>query len=867
MMTSGKGKGPVTVEEWINDRSDWLRRSASEFLVNRKAPTDDEISALADHCHREVQGQLKAPWPSLPNGAIEAVPAGGELRLKGISDVRGVNALRSDTILDLDQGNVTVIYGTNGSGKTGYSRLIKELCGARAKDDKIYPNVYNNENVSPEASVVISIDGQARPAIAWKAADGPVKGLVSTAQVFDTAAATLFTDKSNPATHEPRAMRFVSGLIAISDRVATELRRRIEQLTSKLPGLPPEHLNTPAALFFQRMAVQAKVDEILEACVLPESIDQEIAELETALAVDDPAGQITALAANLQRNADLRAVCEGLNINLRDEAIRVLVALRKNAETKRAAATAFAQKFFEGIPLVGVGETIWRELWTHAKTYSEKVAYIGHAHPMLGDQARCVLCQQLLSDEAKVRIGSFTAYLEGALETDATAAEQALCDAITGFVAVPDSTFWTLIEASTEMTAEALEAIKSAVATRFAAAVETEDRADLPALDFAPLLDALGTVDQRLQREHDVLVAVASAQGRDEKKNRLATLKAHLWLVSIQQEMLNECDRQAIVKSLDDAAGLAVTNSLTKKNGEIANDHVVAGYQDRFNAELSRLGGAGLPVKLKAKPEGKGRFSFSLELNETKMKAPPRSVLSEGEQRAIALASFLADVTGSSRATPIIFDDPISSLDQDFEEKVAARLVDLGRTRQVIVFTHRLSMIALLENAATKLGEFGQPTKVAVQVIARTSEGVGVPSKIDIFSQKPRAGLNGLIQNIGGLAKVPEDLEPYTRAGLCSTFRLILEKIVEFHLCADVVARYRREVQTKNKLAKLAIVTPVDCELIDEMMSKYSSFVHSQAQEMPVKIPGAQVLMEDVTRVKTWLDGFEQRIKDGFPNN
>ena len=100
---------------------------------------------------------------------------------------------------------------------------------------------------------------------------------------------------------------------------------------------------------------------------------------------------------------------------------------------------------------------------------------------------------------------------------------------------------------------------------------------------------------------------------------------------------------------------------------------------------------------------------------------------------------------------------------------------------------------------------------------------------------------------------------------MCSTFRLFLEKIVEYHLCADVISRYRREVHTKNKIAKLAQVTTEDCQLIDEMMSKYSGFVHSQAQEAPAKVPAAAVLKEDVTRVKTWLDGFDQRIKEAFP--
>lgn len=88
---------------------------------------------------------------------------------------------------------------------------------------------------------------------------------------------------------------------------------------------------------------------------------------------------------------------------------------------------------------------------------------------------------------------------------------------------------------------------------------------------------------------------------------------------------------------------------------------------------------------------------------------------------------------------------------------------------------------------------------------------------------------------------------------------------MEQHLCADVIARFRRKVQTKNKIAKLALVTPEDCQLIDQMMSKYSGFVHPQAQEAPAKVPAAEVLENDVTQVKTWLEGFELHIKEAFP--
>ena len=861
MAVAEGGKTANTIEAWLNERSDWLRRAASEYLENRRAPNDAEIAALADHCLLEAQAMLGEASKTIDDGAIEAVPAGGEIRLKSVGHVLGVNALISNAVLNVDTANLTVIYGTNGSGKTGYARLIKELCGAHAKDDRLYSNVFTGDNTPPQATVVLAIDGELAPAIEWKMAGGPIRTLVSTVQVFDSTAATLFTDKSNPATHAPRAMRFVSGLINISDRVAAELRERKGSFVSKLPLVPEEHANTPAAAFFEK-ASQWDPEQIGKECTLPENTDTDISELANALEVEDPATKIAELSSSLLRNADIRQTCDGLVAGLGDAAIAAVVAIRKDAITKRSAATAFSKELFQGVPLAGVGEPVWRELWTHAKQYSEEVAYPQEDFPVLGDEALCVLCQQQLSDDAKGRMKSFSQYLEGALESAAINAEKLLIDEVAAFVLPPETAFWQLLESATGLTSQALLTNQHALASRFAAAGKAEDSAGLEIIDFSAVISALHKENERIERARAALIAVAGAQGRQQKKTQLAALNARKWLASVKPSLLEECDRQATLKLLDDAAAIAVTNSLTKKVNDIANDYLVAGYLERFNLELATIGGGEVRVELKAKAEGKGRFSFSLDLQGAKTSAAPRLVLSEGEQRAVALASFLADVTGAARSAPIIFDDPISSLDQDLEERVATRLVALSQTRQVIVFTHRLSMMTLLQDAAKKLVEFGQPVSVAVQVVARTAAGSGTPSEIDIFSQKPKAGLNNLIQAIDGLGKVPAEVEPYARAGLCSTFRLFLEKIVEYHLCADVISRYRRDVQTKNKIAKLALVTPDDCQLIDKMMSKYSGFVHSQAQEAPATAPNPQVLKDDVSSIKTWLEGFEQRAKE-----
>ncbi len=53
-----------------------------------------------------------------------------ELVLKGLSDLENVNNLKSGENLEFNPTNLTLIYGDNGSGKSGYVRVLKHACGA-----------------------------------------------------------------------------------------------------------------------------------------------------------------------------------------------------------------------------------------------------------------------------------------------------------------------------------------------------------------------------------------------------------------------------------------------------------------------------------------------------------------------------------------------------------------------------------------------------------------------------------------------------------------------------------------------------------------------------------------------------------------
>ena len=166
--------------------------------------------------------------------------------------------------------------------------------------------------------------------------------------------------------------------------------------------------------------------------------------------------------------------------------------------------------------------------------------------------------------------------------------------------------------------------------------------------------------------------------------------------------------------------------------------------------------------------------------------------------------------------SPFIFDDPISSLDQFWEECVIDRLTALSESRQVIVLKHRLSLLGLIA---------GKASASHVINIRREPWGTGQPGDAPIYGKSPEGALNKLRnERLPRARKVlqEEGAEAYypLAKAICSDYRILVERIVEFVLLSDIVQRHRPNVKTLGNIHNLAKIGAEDCDLIDQLMTK-----------------------------------------------
>ena len=352
---------------------------------------------------------------------------------------------------------------------------------------------------------------------------------------------------------------------------------------------------------------------------------------------------------------------------------------------------------------------------------------------------------------------------------------------------------------------------------------------------------------------------------REEARQDKLNLEARRW--SAQQDIAIHCEiaRLKDVKEYEKWERLANSRNISLKAAEITEQVITQAYVDRFNRELKTLGASQIKVELIKSRTKKGEALHRLRLRGVTMgqRDIPESVLSEGERRIVSLAAFLADVAEKPHASPFIFDDPISSLDQDFEWQVAKRLAKLAQSRQVLVFTHRLSLYGATEDAAKKVGDVWKKRHLQQCCIESFSGVAGHPADDAVWNVNTRKGNNILLDRLVEARKAGEtggaNAYRIQAQGICTDFRILLERTVEDDLLNQVVRRHRRSVTTDNRLNPLANITPEDCRFIDNLMTKYSSYEHSQSQEVPTFLPDEQELRTDLESLKAWREDFKNR--------
>lgn len=850
---------------WSQILPAWQSDAVARLLANPTltAEDQDDLFALLKVAHGVPDPKDRKAKPLAADQIPAPVKVTTHVELLAMKNMRHVNAIAENQRLPFGAAGMTVIYGDNGSGKSGYSRVLKRACRARDQMEAIHPNANlpTGKAGTAEAAFEIAVDGVAQD-VQWT--DGNVApAALSSFAIFDSRCARAYLDSEDDFSYVPYGLDVFEGLAKVCQQLKASIETEHAQSAVDLTAFVPLQGDTLVGRLISALSAkttQAQIDAL--ATLSPEELAQHAA-LDKSLKENNPKEKAVQLRLRARRVAAIatNAINKGALVD--HTVVTKLHSLADSYRTAQAAAALAAKQFKEGENLLpGTGGEAWRELFDAARKFAVE-SHPDKAFPNLGTGAPCPLCQQPLAEGAS-RLLRFEAFIQEEAEKTAQARRTALYAEYKPFIAsvltlnLDDVTHGEIEDLDPQLAndAKAFEPALTARQEAIKAAVISHqwDGTDQALANPAARLQALAN---KLNTEAETLEKLTDEKARAALQKEFIELDARVRLSQIKDAVVTAVIRLGHQAKLRQCLAAVKTNAISLKASELAEKVVSKELAEALNREFKVLGVGTLRVSLQSRSDkGKALHKLKLELPQSRS---PGDILSEGEQRAVAIGSFLAEVGLSGGKGGIVFDDPVSSLDHRRRERLAKRLVLEAAQRQVIVFTHDIYFLCLLAEEAKLAG-----VPIATQSVTRRAEGFGVADPDLPFEGKTATKRIGALraqhQSIAKLHKDGEEQE-YRKQTVDAYFRLRMtwERAVEEVLLREVILRFRKGVETQ-RLAGV-VVEDDDYAQVHAGMTKCSNYAHDNALQAGVSVPEPDELLADIMALDTWRDGIEKRSK------
>lgn len=683
--------------EWANSSDEWVRLLVAEVIASGR-PVGESTIQRAYQLFRQEKALDKRTLPAVAKLSTEARQdeAAPPLSIVRLSEVRGVNALVPGAVIEPHAG-LTLLYGENGTGKTGYSRIFKALAASRTAVE-----ILGNIEAETEEAQTATIEykaGDQEMSLAWvgERAVAPFTRM----SIFDSPSVTTHVDEDLDYVYVPAALALFKHVIAAIQTVSSCIDDAISDLGSgnaTLLGRFPK--NSSVYPLIETLGASTDLDDLKQKASTDLKIDEKLDTLTQAVAAlraNTLGTQITARKRELrvlEQASQASTTLLGIDASTYNETLARRAQLANDYET-------FRRELFAAADLPSEPDETWSAFIESGESYRQHLVEIG-----VHDAARCLYCRQTLTDPARDLLARYSTYLEDKISADISTADAVLTTAQRRVESITNSEMDGFIDEYSGRDDQPgfYPSVKAVGAARLAVANATENSRPVE-LDIAVVLSGhTATVNAGATAARaDITALEVQSENRADalvtKQTELAELSAAAELarswatIETQVKNAKKVDRLQILKKAVPKLSRAVTDLSKTASDQLINQS----FDDLFLEECDALRAPKLKIQFVGK-EGKAQRRKVLT-----GRHKPSKVLSEGEQKVLALADFLAEARLAGITAPVIFDDPVSSLDHRRINEVAQRIAKLAEDNQVIVFTHDIffatTLLALFEKS------------------------------------------------------------------------------------------------------------------------------------------------------------------------
>ncbi|ASB50450.1 AAA family ATPase [Alkalitalea saponilacus] len=679
-----------------------MKNNAKEYLVEFANSQDDWLKALiygAIESNGAISSERKNEiFKCLQNSNVieysipNVVDSDNETEifLSKLIHKKGVNALSENQTIKFND-NVTILHGLNGAGKSGYFKIINEIVGGN-QIKEILPNIYkdNPSEIDVEISYRECVNENK---ISW---DGKTRSLekLNKCKVFDASYLNglLETRQNDTTLIQPLSLNIFTYLIDLVDKFKNQLitnsdKKRLQKPSIDLTNISERNQN----VFLNHNLTESKKIEITKLFDFSNERAKDLDDLNKDLSILKQINiqdRIKLLSDNKNSIEKLKEWLTKNFTTLSDNITEAKKILEDKKEKQLASNKAKEQfEVLKNVPLSNSNE--WKEFIIAGQSYSEILT---------GKESICPYClQELQSDNSVKILKAYGSFLKDNSERELKKvllniqAKLKEIEALSFDYQFSEGTIQILKENTTEdksIYEIVLDIIKyfKDVKSKIIELIKNEDsHSTISVLDISALTAELNFRVENLQSQIEKY-----SKEDTEKKEKIKLIEQKLSLlkenksISLQKNNIEKWfELTSEETALKKKANKINTRQLSSLSKTANDDLLTETLKIKFNEELANIGYPNLDVRIENAGTKKGVSSTKLVLSRNN---DIKAILSEGEQKAVALALFVAEVRMQKQTNPIILDDPVSSLDHKIAGKFAERLLNIDN--QVVIFNH-----------------------------------------------------------------------------------------------------------------------------------------------------------------------------------
>lgn len=670
----------------------WLKDLIIKAINTNGHLSDEDLSLTIIQLKNNSASTL-----TVPN--TENTNSHADIRFISLTHNAGVCALANNQKIVFSK-DITLLYGNNGSGKSSYFRILNEIIGGNHKLE-LRPNIY----ASTENPIDIRLtyaEGDSTKELSW---DGTTRAIspLNLSSVFDSNYTMTFLQKrsADTAIVLPYGLHLFTAMTTAMDCIKGRLQTEIDGIIKSLPQINTEGLSDDVTRILTQKTYRASQKKYIQdrytiSAEQDAELNKQKEELKTLQETNfndrikiatNELSQYEAFKKYLTKTTELLQQYESEAHSLISQ---IVISKKKSEDVKQRIAV-----------LSEIGNTDSEE-W---KLYIETGARF--AQKANFTKSICPYCRQPLVNEAIQILSAYETYLSDKSLSELNQAlrskellQQKISNITTDYVL--SKQFKALIDTETgtpNLLNKISEILRTQVEQKSLLINNLATEAINSSLPFEATNELISCITSICDKYNAIITNLHDEQTKKDAKITTLSLQMKSLIeykaISTQKELFSDWfDKMKIVDELKRCQTELSTRNMSVLAKIASQTLVTDNLKNKFQEELNALGLKKLSVELSEAGASRGQSFMQLKLvnNNT-----VTDILSEGEQKGVALALFIAERRMQLSKNPIILDDPVNSLDHFITAKLVERLSSLGN--QIIIFSHNL----LLQTSLTGL--------------------------------------------------------------------------------------------------------------------------------------------------------------------